>query len=76
MPAAARYNTDQYGVYNWLPANRPEARKGREINRNEGLHSVLRGKLNRLARKTKGYTKGKEMLIGSLAFLGLRQGWI
>ena len=76
LPAAARYNTDKYGVYNWLPANRHEARKGREVNRNEGLHSVLRGKLNRLVRKTKGYTKVKEMLIGSLALRWLRQGWI
>ena len=76
LPAAARYSTDKYGVYNWLPANRHEARKGREVNRNEGLHSVLRGKLNRLVRKTKGYTKVKEMLISSLALLWLRQGWI
>ena len=76
MPEAARYNTDKYGVYNWRPANRHEARKGQEVNRNEGLNSVLRGKLNRLARKTKGYTKVKEMLIGSLDLPGLRQGWI
>ena len=76
LPAAARYSTDQYGVYNGLPTNRHAARKGREANRNEGLPSVLRGKLNRLVRKTKGYTKGKGMLNGSLALLWLRQGWI
>ena len=76
LPEAARYNTDKYGVYNWLPANRHEARKGREVNRNEVLPSVLRGKLNRLVRKTKGYTKVKEMLIGSLTLLWLRQGRI
>ena len=76
LPEAAKYSADKYGVYNWLPTNRHEARKGREANRNEGLHSVLRGKLNRLVRKTKGYTKVKEMLIGSLALLWLRQGWI
>ena len=47
---------------------------GRTVN--EGLHSILWGKLNRLARKTKGYAKVMEMLIGSLALLRLRQGWI
>ena len=46
------------------------------MNRNEGLHSVLRGKLNRLVRKTKGYSKSVDMLSGSLALLWLRQGWI
>ena len=76
LPAAARYSTDRYGVYNWLPPDRHEPRKGRAANRNEGLHSVLRSKLNRLVRRTKGYTKRKEMLIGSLALLWLRQGWI
>ena len=63
-------------MYNGLPANRHEARKGREVNRKEGLPPVLRGKLNRLMRKTKGYTKVKEILIASLALLWLRQGWI
>ena len=48
----------------------------REANRNEGLHSVLMGKLNRLARRTKGYRKSVEMLIGSLAMLWLRLDWI
>ena len=33
------------------------------VNRNEGLHSMLRGKLNRLVRRTKGYTKIVEMLV-------------
>ncbi len=63
-------------MYNWLPPDRHVARKGREANRNEGLHSVLRGKLNRLVQRTKGYTKQAEMLVGSLALLWLQQGWI
>ena len=76
LPEAVKYSTDQYGVYNGLPTNRREARQGRETHRQEGLHSALWGKLNRLARKAKGYTKVKEMRIGSGALLGLRQGWI
>ena len=39
-----------------------------------GLHWVLREKLNRQARKTKGYAKVKEMISGSLPLLWLRQG--
>ncbi len=76
LPETAKYSTDRYEVYNWLPPDRHVVRKGREANRNEGLHSVLRGKLNRLVRRTKGYTKQAEMLVGSLALLWLQQGWI
>ena len=75
LPEAAKYSTDKYGVYNWLPTNRPEARKGREANRNEGLHSVLRGKLNRLVRKTKGYTKVKEMRFCCICWVVSEQAW-
>ena len=76
LPEAHRHTTDRYEVYNWLPRDRHEGRKGREANWNEGLHSVLRGKLNRLIRRTKGYSKKQEMLTGSLALLWLHQGWI
>ena len=34
---------------------------------NEGLNSVLRGKLNRLHRRTKGYSKSVTMLRDSIA---------
>ena len=37
---------------------------------------MLRGKLNRLVRKTKGYSKSLEMLTGSLALVWLRLDWI
>ena len=40
----------------------------------EGLQSVLR--LNRLGRSVKGYSKSMEMLVGSLAMMWLREGWI
>ena len=51
----------------WLPRNRHFVGKGGAVNWCEGLHSVLRSKLNRLARKTKGYSKSVEMLELSLA---------
>ena len=37
------------------------------MNWNEGLHSKLRSKLNRLVRRTKGYTKSVDMLNHLLA---------
>ena len=37
------------------------------MNRNEGLQSKLRSKMNRLVRRTKGYTKRVEMLEHLLA---------
>ena len=54
LPGADRYETDAYGVYEWLPRDRHVIGKGGAVNRNEGLHSKLRSKLNRLARRTKG----------------------
>ena len=74
LPEAERYRTDAYKVYEWLPHNRHEVGKGSEVNRNEGLHSVLRGKLNRLTRKTKGYSKSVQMLRDSVALVCLRIG--
>ena len=54
LPDAERYRSDRYEVYGWLPSDRHVVGKGSEVNRNEGVHSVLRGKLNRLVRRTKG----------------------
>ena len=48
--------------------------KGGAVNWNEGLHSVWRGKLNRLMRRTKGYTKSVEMLVYSLALVCMATG--
>ena len=77
LPAAGKYCTDPYPVYRaLLPAERHHIGQGPETHRNEATHGVLRRKLNRLARKAKGYTKVKEMLISSRALLWLRQGWI
>ncbi len=69
LPEAEVYRSDDYNVYKWLSANRHKVGKGSEVNRNEGLHSVLRGKLNRLVRETKGYSKRVEMLDYSLALV-------
>ena len=67
LPGADRYETDAYGVYQWLPRDRRVIGKGGAVNRNEGMRSKLRSKLNRLARHTKGYAKRVEMLRHLLA---------
>ena len=76
LPAAEKYRSDGYAVYGCLPAKRHELGKGGEVNRNEGLHTKLRTRLNRLGRSTSGYTKKLEMLAGSLAMVWLREGLI
>ncbi len=67
LPDADRYETDAYGVYEWLPRDRRVVGKGGAVNWNEGLHSKLRSKLNRLARSTNGHTKSVNMLKHLLA---------
>ena len=67
LPDADRYETDAYPMYEWLPRDRHAIGKGGAVNRNEGLRSNLRSKLNRLVRRTKGYTKSVEMLKRLLA---------
>ena len=77
LPDAEKYRSDGYDVYGCLlPAERHERGKGSEVNRNEGLHTKLRNRLNRLGRSTSGYTKKLEMLAGSLAMVWLREGLI
>ena len=62
--------SDAYEVYqSWLPPGNHVVGKGGAVNWNEGPHSWLRSKLNRLGRWTKGYTKSVEMLVYSLALL-------
>ena len=53
LPEARRYVNDAYRVHEWLPRNRNVVGRGLEANRNEGLQSVLRDKLNSLHRSTK-----------------------
>ena len=59
---AERYETDAYGVCGTLPVNKHVVGKYGAVNWSEGLPSMLRGKLNRLARRTKGYTKSVNLL--------------
>ena len=53
----------------WLPAGRHVVGKGGAVNRNEGLHSERRTRLNRLGRRTKGYTKSQDLLECSLVLI-------
>ena len=69
LPDAERYETDAYGVYGMLPVNKHVVGKYGAVNWNEGLHSMLRGKLNRLVRRTKGCAKSVEMLVNLLALV-------
>ena len=71
LPDTACYKRRMRG-YGCLPVNKRRVGKGGAVNRNGGLHSVLRGKLNGLARRTKGYSKADGMLILSLALAWLK----
>ena len=73
---AESYSSDAYGAYDCLPVNKRRVGKGGAVNRNEGLHSALRGKLNGLVRRTKGYFKTDGMLTLSIALVWLKLGWI
>ena len=70
LAGADRYETDAYWVCEWLSRDRHVMHvigKGGAVNRNEWLHSKLRSKLNRLVRRTKGYTESVDMLKHLLA---------
>ena len=75
LPEAGLYRSDAYPVYQWFPQDKHKVGKGSEVNWSEGLHSVCRSKLNRLIRRTKGYTKSLEMLVYSLALV-FWQRWV
>ena len=76
LPEAELYGTDGYRVYDWLPSDRHQVGKGGATNWNEGLHSFLRGKLSRLGRRTKGYSKRECPLRADLALARVRYGLI
>ena len=76
LPFAEEYHTDKYAVYgSWIPSSQHVVGKGGKVNRNEGIHSLLRDCLYRLRRATKGYTKCLWMLEASIAFVALKRGW-
>ena len=76
LPDAHRYRRDPYAVYRALPPARHVVGQGSAVHRNEGLHAVLRLKLHRLVRRTKGYSQSAEMLEGLRSLVWLREGWI
>ena len=64
LPQAEQYRRAAYAVYgSWLPPSKHVVGKGGAVNWNEGLHSWLRSKLNRLMRDMKGYAKSAPMLV-------------
>ena len=73
LPKAAKYR-NRYEAYSLPPPVRHVKGKRSEVNRNEGLRAKLRVRLNRLVRRTRGYSKRLYMLIGSLAMAWLRDG--
>jgi len=75
LPIAQEYHSDAYEVYRWLPSDQHHVGKGGKVNRNEGVHSILRDRLYRLSRATKGYTKSLPMLTASVAMIILHMGW-
>ena len=75
LPAAGLYRTDAYGVCGLLLVDRRVVGQGGAVNWCEGLHSVWRVHLNRLARRTNGYTKSVAMLVYSLALV-CRYRWL
>ncbi|MBM3215891.1 IS1 family transposase [Candidatus Poribacteria bacterium] len=76
LPLSKAYYTDGYEVYGWLPRAVHHVGKDGPVNRNEGIHSILRDRLCRLRRRTKGYTKESWWLRASLAMICLHLGWI
>ena len=64
MPESEEYETDAYKVYEWIPTDRHVVRKYGAVNRNEGIHSLLRDKCIALKRL-------RRFLIGSVLNLSL-----
>ncbi len=69
LPDAERYEPDAYGVYEALPVNKHVVGKCGAANWCEGLNSMLRRKLNRLFRWTKGCAKSVQMLVNLIALV-------
>ena len=74
LPKASKYRSDRYDAYSVPPLILHLNGMGSDLNRNEGLHSKLRVRLNRLIRRTHCYSKRLCMPVGSLAMAQLRDG--
>ena len=67
LPDAERYEADAYGVYGTLPVNKHVVGKYGAVSWHDRQRTMLRGKLNRLVRRTKGCAKIVEMSANPLA---------
>lgn len=69
LPDAERYETYAYGVYRALPVNKHMVGKYGAVNRTKSCNLMLRGKLNRLGRRTMGCVKSIEMPANPLTLV-------
>ena len=69
LPDAERYETDACGMHGMLPRNKHVVGKGGAVNWREGLHSMLRGRLNGLARRAKRRAKSIETSVNLIALV-------
>ena len=69
LPDAERYESDGYSMYERLPVSKHVVGKYGAANWNEGLHSMLRGKLNGQVCRTKGCAKSVDMPVNLLALV-------
>ena len=51
------YGNDAYVVYGLFACEQAQGEQGRRNEQEQGIESVLRGRLNRFVRRTKGYPK-------------------
>ena len=76
LPLAETYHTDAYPVYDAFSRRHRVIGKGGKVNRNEGIHSLLRDSLYRLRRQTKGLTRSLWMLEASVALIAIVKGFL
>ena len=75
LPEAQQYCSARDAVYAaWFPTDCHKIGRGGSVNWNEGLHSVLRSQLNRLARRTKESDKSIGILVYSVVLVCQRMG--
>ena len=74
LPKAAKYRSGHYEGVQPLASGKSRKGEGQRGEPERGLHSNLSVNLNRLVRRTHGYSKRLYMLIGSLAMVWLRDG--
>jgi len=76
LPPVVSYYSDGHALYQWLPRTHHNVGKGGKVDRNQGIHPILRDRLYRLQRRTKGYNKSLWMLRASIARICIHVGWV